>query len=209
MGTKSSRFHPVTHYRAWRDVVFGTSRRHTRRRRCRRIAAESVDRRRSTPHAIVPTAFADRCHAWPRGRARPLSGQPRRPDQPRFRSRRRRSECRRSRCRAARSRTDPVPDYACACSSRGCRARAMSACVWRAGDIVGFPDDDCWYDVDTVARVLRFFAGQPSAHGLSGGGAAGAGGAPRATFCARRAVDFRRRARGRRECRARYSCGGS
>ena len=50
------------------------------------------------------------------------------------------------------------------------------------GMIVGFPDDDCWYDADIVARVLRFFAAQPSAHGLSGGGAAGAGGAPRGRF---------------------------
>jgi glycosyltransferase involved in cell wall biosynthesis len=50
------------------------------------------------------------------------------------------------------------------------------------GSIVGFPDDDCWYDADIVARVLNFFAEQPGAHGLSGGGAAGAGGAPRARF---------------------------
>ncbi|MGH8316235.1 MAG: glycosyltransferase family A protein, partial [Steroidobacterales bacterium] len=38
------------------------------------------------------------------------------------------------------------------------------------GHIVGFPDDDCWYDADTVARVLQFFAGRPDAQGLSGGG---------------------------------------
>jgi len=61
------------------------------------------------------------------------------------------------------------------------RARNVGLRLARAG-IVGFPDDDCWYDVDIVARVLQFFAGQPSAHGLSGGGAASAGGAPRARF---------------------------
>jgi glycosyltransferase involved in cell wall biosynthesis len=61
------------------------------------------------------------------------------------------------------------------------RARNVGLRLVR-GNIVGFPDDDCWYDVDIVTRVLQFFAAQPSAHGLSGGGAAGAGGAPRARF---------------------------
>ncbi len=61
------------------------------------------------------------------------------------------------------------------------RARNVGLQLTR-GSIVGFPDDDCWYDVDIVARVLQFFAEHPAAHGLSGGGAAGAGGAPRARF---------------------------
>ena len=61
------------------------------------------------------------------------------------------------------------------------RARNVGLRLAR-GNIVGFPDDDCWYDADIVARVLQFFAAHPSAHGLSGGGAAGAGGAPRGRF---------------------------
>lgn len=50
------------------------------------------------------------------------------------------------------------------------------------GSIVGFPDDDCWYDEGIVEGVLQFFARRPEVHGLSGGGAAGAGSAPRARF---------------------------
>lgn len=36
------------------------------------------------------------------------------------------------------------------------------------GNIVGFPDDDCWYDADVVARCLAFFAGSTSFAGLTG-----------------------------------------
>jgi glycosyltransferase involved in cell wall biosynthesis len=61
------------------------------------------------------------------------------------------------------------------------RARNVGLQMARGG-IFGFPDDDCWYDGDTVARVLQFFAERPRAQGLSGGGAAAAGGAPRARF---------------------------
>ena len=61
------------------------------------------------------------------------------------------------------------------------RARNVGLPLAR-GRIVGFPDDDCWYDDDIVARVLRFFDEHPAAQGLSGGGAASAGGAPRARF---------------------------
>ncbi len=61
------------------------------------------------------------------------------------------------------------------------RARNVGLQLAR-GRIVGFPDDDCWYDDDIVARVLRFFDEHPAAQGLSGGGAASAGGTPRARF---------------------------
>lgn len=68
------------------------------------------------------------------------------------------------------------------CSPPGL-SRARNAGLQSArGAIVGFPDDDCWYDADIVARVLEFFAGRPAVDGLSGGGAAGAGGPPRARF---------------------------
>ena len=61
------------------------------------------------------------------------------------------------------------------------RARNVGLHLARGG-IVGFPDDDCWYDDDVVTQVLRFFDAQPKAQGLSGGGAESAGGAPRARF---------------------------
>ncbi len=35
-------------------------------------------------------------------------------------------------------------------------------------DIVGFPDDDCWYAPDTVRRVLGRFGADPGLDGLSG-----------------------------------------
>ena len=64
------------------------------------------------------------------------------------------------------------------------RARNVGLDFAAAG-IVGFPDDDCWYDADIVARVLAFFAVRPRADGLSGGGAVAAGGAPRGRFARR------------------------
>lgn len=48
------------------------------------------------------------------------------------------------------------------------------------GDIVGFPDDDCWYPPDVVARVASWFREHPEFEGLCGrlvderGGGAGA-----------------------------------
>src|SRR5262249_44321741 len=36
------------------------------------------------------------------------------------------------------------------------RNRGLRCCN---GDIIGFPDDDCWYDKDVTERVRAFFAG--------------------------------------------------
>lgn len=36
------------------------------------------------------------------------------------------------------------------------------------GTCLGFPDDDCWYPVDTIGRVLSFFAEHPAVGILSG-----------------------------------------
>ncbi|MBI1789603.1 MAG: glycosyltransferase [Acidobacteria bacterium] len=36
------------------------------------------------------------------------------------------------------------------------------------GDIVAFPDDDCWYDPDLLERVARFFEQGPACTGLTG-----------------------------------------
>jgi len=36
------------------------------------------------------------------------------------------------------------------------------------GDVVGFPDDDCWYDPDLLARVARELAERPGCDGVSG-----------------------------------------
>src|ERR1700757_3730159 len=38
------------------------------------------------------------------------------------------------------------------------RNRGLREC---SGDIVGFPDDDCWYEVDTLAKVAERFAEEP------------------------------------------------
>jgi glycosyltransferase involved in cell wall biosynthesis len=36
------------------------------------------------------------------------------------------------------------------------------------GDVLAFPDDDCWYRADTITRVLEHFEREPSLDGLSG-----------------------------------------
>src|SRR5262245_18066114 len=36
------------------------------------------------------------------------------------------------------------------------------------GDFVGFPDDDCWYNPDTLERVAAFFQRHPESSGLTG-----------------------------------------
>jgi PST family polysaccharide transporter len=40
------------------------------------------------------------------------------------------------------------------------------ACI--TGDVVAFPDDDCWYAPDVLERVVRFFEANPSLDGLTG-----------------------------------------
>jgi len=40
--------------------------------------------------------------------------------------------------------------------------------AYATGDIVAFPDDDCWYDPDLLARVVRFFESNPNCSGLTG-----------------------------------------
>jgi glycosyltransferase involved in cell wall biosynthesis len=36
------------------------------------------------------------------------------------------------------------------------------------GDIIAFPDDDCWYDPDLLGRVERFFRENPEWNGITG-----------------------------------------
>lgn len=46
------------------------------------------------------------------------------------------------------------------------RARNIGAGQARA-ELLGFPDDDCWYSPGFLDRVVRWFADHPEAHGLS------------------------------------------
>src|SRR5262245_59305874 len=36
------------------------------------------------------------------------------------------------------------------------------------GDIIAFPDDDCWYDANVLERVISFFGSNPEWGGLTG-----------------------------------------
>ena len=45
------------------------------------------------------------------------------------------------------------------------RNRGLMECN---GDVVGFPDDDCWYEVDTLARVAERFIYEPQLNILIG-----------------------------------------
>lgn len=47
------------------------------------------------------------------------------------------------------------------------RARNVALAV-ATGDIVAFPDDDCWYPDELLIRVARFFREHPDVDGLSG-----------------------------------------
>jgi glycosyltransferase involved in cell wall biosynthesis len=47
------------------------------------------------------------------------------------------------------------------------RARNMGISV-AGGDIIAFPDDDCWYGPDLLERVIGYFADQPAWAGVCG-----------------------------------------
>ncbi|NJM75992.1 MAG: glycosyltransferase [Acaryochloridaceae cyanobacterium RU_4_10] len=46
------------------------------------------------------------------------------------------------------------------------RARNLGL-SYASGDIVGFPDDDCWYPPQLLAQVNAFFESHPNHHGLT------------------------------------------
>ena len=53
-------------------------------------------------------------------------------------------------------------------SARG-HSRALNVGLAHVtGEIVAFPDDDCWYDPDLLERVTRFFQKNPKWSGLTG-----------------------------------------
>jgi glycosyltransferase involved in cell wall biosynthesis len=53
-------------------------------------------------------------------------------------------------------------------SLRG-HSKAFNAGLQRIrGEIIAFPDDDCWYGSDVLERVARFFRGNPQWNGLTG-----------------------------------------
>jgi glycosyltransferase involved in cell wall biosynthesis len=53
-------------------------------------------------------------------------------------------------------------------SARGAsRARTLGLEA-ATGDLVGFPDDDCWYPSGLLTRVGEFFEHRPDHHGISG-----------------------------------------
>ena len=62
-------------------------------------------------------------------------------------------------------------------------SRARNAGLTAAtGDIVAFPDDDCWYPDDLLSRVADFFAKNPAADGLTGRSEDGEGKASGGSF---------------------------
>lgn len=53
-------------------------------------------------------------------------------------------------------------------SSSGLSRARNAGLKFVQGEIVAFPDDDCWYQVDTIERVVRFFSGNSPVDGLTG-----------------------------------------
>jgi glycosyltransferase involved in cell wall biosynthesis len=51
-------------------------------------------------------------------------------------------------------------------SERGLSRARNAGLRCARGDVIAFPDDDCWYPPDLLARVAEFFAGQPEWDGL-------------------------------------------
>jgi glycosyltransferase involved in cell wall biosynthesis len=53
-------------------------------------------------------------------------------------------------------------------SNRG-HSRALNTGLMHAtGDVIAFPDDDCWYDPDLLARVAALLAAHPECSGVTG-----------------------------------------
>jgi glycosyltransferase involved in cell wall biosynthesis len=53
-------------------------------------------------------------------------------------------------------------------SARGLSRARNSVLAQASGEIIGFPDDDCWYRPDLLERVGRFLDATPTAAGVSG-----------------------------------------
>lgn len=53
-------------------------------------------------------------------------------------------------------------------AKRGAAAARNAGVVEARAALIGFPDDDCWYEPDVVERVLARFAGEPRLGGLVG-----------------------------------------
>ena len=73
------------------------------------------------------------------------------------------------------SRLTPIIEEAIASGLSLCHLRMMEANLSQArnlgiaqatGDIIGFPDDDCWYDPDTIAEIRQAFIAKPALQGV-------------------------------------------